>query len=594
MLGATVASRHASTLIPWVLAAALTLVAVVLGLLGLSRYFDALGTPRTHFALAYLTLQLFVLNLPDLTGPVPWQLEVARFLAPGVAAYTAVRGLAILFREQLEGFRMRRLRGHVVVCALGRKGLELARALLARGERVAVVELNAESDRIAPCRADGGLVLVGDARSRRTLRRAGILRARAVVALSADDGTNAEIAVQARSLAAERPGRPLLCVAHVVDPRLCELLRTREIEHRPDDAFHVEFFNAFERGAAELLREHPVVGTAARRAERAGHMVVVGGGRFGESLVVEAARQWRLAQGIGAPPLRVTFVDRAAGAKARALTERHPQVARTCELCAVGLEFASAEFHAGRFLLEPDGRCTATAAYVCVDDDSAGLSAALALNRHLKPHGVPIVVRMAHEGGLAVLLRARPGDGDDFGLLRAFGLIERTCSPEVVLGGTREVLARAIHDDYVRQQRERGATPASNPSMVPWEELPESLRESNREQAAHIGVKLGAVGRAVAPLADEDEEPFAFAPEEVERLARMEHDRWVEERRRAGWVLAAEKDVERKRSPYLVPWEELDEPTREHDRAFVRGLPRFLAVAGFRIVEARPPRGPAP
>jgi hypothetical protein len=40
----------------------------------------------------------------------------------------------------------------------------------------------------------------------------------------------------------------------------------------------------------------------------------------------------------------------------------------------------------------------------------------------------------------------------------------------------------------------------SNPSLVDWGKLPETLRESNRNQARHIPAKLEAVGRRIEPL----------------------------------------------------------------------------------------------
>jgi hypothetical protein len=33
----------------------------------------------------------------------------------------------------------------------------------------------------------------------------------------------------------------------------------------------------------------------------------------------------------------------------------------------------------------------------------------------------------------------------------------------------------------------------------------------------------------------------------------LEHRRWLQERQKAGWRYGATKDVEAKRSPYLVP-----------------------------------------
>jgi hypothetical protein len=83
---------------------------------------------------------------------------------------------------------------------------------------------------------------------------------------------------------------------------------------------------------------------------------------------------------------------------------------------------------------------------------------------------------------------------------------------------------------------------------------------------------------------------IVFSAEEIELMARMEHDRWLRERRRGGWR-AGSKDIGKRTTPYLVPWEELNEDIRERDRAFIRDLPRFLAAVGFKVCrfgQARP------
>jgi RyR domain len=125
--------------------------------------------------------------------------------------------------------------------------------------------------------------------------------------------------------------------------------------------------------------------------------------------------------------------------------------------------------------------------------------------------------------------------------------------------------------------------------MVPWDELPDVLRDSNRDQASHIGAKLREVGCDIRSVAELDQSlPVTFTPQEVERLAAFEHERWVRERVAAGFTFAPAKDIERKQTPYLVPWEDLSEETRDHDRNMVRGLPAFLAKAGFAIVRMHP------
>jgi hypothetical protein len=156
--------------------------------------------------------------------------------------------------------------------------------------------------------------------------------------------------------------------------------------------------------------------------------------------------------------------------------------------------------------------------------------------------------------------------------------------------GELETLARAIHDAYRRRSVAKGSASGDDPSLAQWEDLPETLRESNRHQAADIDRKLAAVS-CHARRSDGDEGPpgFRFSPGEVELLAQMEHDRWAEERRSAGWVYGPTKDVETKRSPYLVPWEDLSEEVRDLDRDTVRGIPRFLARLGFVVARRRDP-----
>jgi voltage-gated potassium channel Kch len=145
-------------------------------------------------------------------------------------------------------------------------------------------------------------------------------------------------------------------------------------------------------------------------------------------------------------------------------------------------------------------------------------------------------------------------------------------------------VARSLHDEYLRARRAAGDTPETNASLVPWDALPESLRASNRDQAAHIRVKLLAVGYDAAP--GDPDLGFSFSAAEVETLAEMEHERWVADRLFHGWSLGDTKDVDAKVTPYLVGWKDLAEEVREVDREFVRSIPAMLAGIGMRIVPA--------
>jgi hypothetical protein len=285
---------------------------------------------------------------------------------------------------------------------------------------------------------------------------------------------------------------------------------------------------------------------------------------------------------------KVSVVDRKADLNVATLYERLPRLRAVCDIVGYPLELDSAEFERADFLFGPKGVCKVTSVYVCLGDDAIGLSAALRLRHRLGDRKVPIVVRTTQEGGVAALLGGRGTGGEAYKGLEIFGLLDLVCKPDVLLGGQNEVLARAIHEAYLRRERDKGKTPHANPSMVEWEQLPESLRESNRDQAADIFRKLRAIGCDISPLVDWDAASPEFSPAEVELLARMEHDRWWREREAGGWRFAPQKNETRKESPYLVPYDELSDEIQEYDRAAVRGMPAFLAEVDFAVVRVGP------
>jgi len=146
----------------------------------------------------------------------------------------------------------------------------------------------------------------------------------------------------------------------------------------------------------------------------------------------------------------------------------------------------------------------------------------------------------------------------------------------------KEVIARAIHAEYVRNQEAKGETGETNSRLVDWEQLPEHIKESNRAQAVHIAEKLKAIGCGIKELGDGEKGEFEFTGAEIELLAPMEHERWVEERLSNGWTVGP-KDMRKKTTPWLTPYEKLPPAEQEKDRESVRAIPKFLAKAGLAI-----------
>jgi RyR domain len=150
-----------------------------------------------------------------------------------------------------------------------------------------------------------------------------------------------------------------------------------------------------------------------------------------------------------------------------------------------------------------------------------------------------------------------------------------------------EQLARSIHSAYVAMETDKGETPATNPSMVPWERLPENLRQSNVAQAADIGAKMEEIGAIVVPESA-SAPAFDFTAEEIEHLAQLEHQRWMREKLDAGWKPGPLRDDARKIHPDLQEWNELSEADKDKDRNAIRSLPATLRNAGYQIRRLRP------
>jgi ppGpp synthetase/RelA/SpoT-type nucleotidyltranferase len=142
-------------------------------------------------------------------------------------------------------------------------------------------------------------------------------------------------------------------------------------------------------------------------------------------------------------------------------------------------------------------------------------------------------------------------------------------------------IAKGFHETY---RRTKSLERSAEPSMADWDQLPPPLQKSNLEEARHIFEKLREIGCTIAPLEGPEEPVLEFTPEEVERLAEMEHGRFNAERLLAGWQYGPTRDVEKKISPYLVSWEKLQEHVKELDRSAVRQIPALLAAVGRKIV----------
>jgi hypothetical protein len=428
--------RAFSSWLWWVWLGCLWVLAILLGLIGWAQYEALHGLTFDFVDNLYLTAQLVSMNSGAVVPLIPMSLNIARFAFPCLTLLTAIKAFLDVFQEQINAIRLSGLSNHIIVCGLSRKGMLLASMFRQQGDEVVVIEHDEDNQWLESCRGLGIFTIVGDASDPTILGMARAVRARGLFAVCDNDGINADIAMQAQSIARTRVlknfPQPLVTLVHITDPQLCDLLRLQE-SSQEDAGFRMELFNVFERAALQLLNEYPAWDADQVAAGREPHLLLVGLGRMGENIITYAARDWHACRTDPKKRLKVTVIDRYAIRKAESLAVRYPQLADDCQIMPLAMEIRSPEFERGTFLVDASGRPAVDRVYVCVDDDALGLHAGLTLHHH-SPNGknIKIVIRMAEENGLSKLLMDRKNHKGVYQNLAAFGYLDHTCTPELL------------------------------------------------------------------------------------------------------------------------------------------------------------------
>jgi voltage-gated potassium channel Kch len=560
--------------------AVLAVASFILGLLGLRAYLlhqpSSAGYGQSWDDTVFYDLQLYTFAAApaDGAGPFPVTLEIARFLAPLGALVAALAALRLVLAEQIRRYLAAHASDHAIVVGEGAVALTLARNLgkgtdRGAGEGKKVVLVSTSDDTITLARRHDILTVRGDSSDRATLGAAGVARAAELYACTSRGLGNTDIALLAGQLTASR-AQPLSAYALIPDAELGVGLRARRIGVSGAPGLRLDFFGLEDGAARKLLACYPL----AWDAGDAPHVVIVGFTALGQAVLREVARR-QLRH--GGPQVKVLLWNAEAADVSR-VTDAFPVISTACSVSYQELDL-------------PD-----TAQYtvfVCLDDEDDALRASLAIGRLAASDRAHVVTCMRASAPFAQTLAGNPKFLEDLrGRISVFEVIQEACMPANIRDDAFiEQLARSIHADYVAKSEARGETEAENKSMVPWGKLPKDLRDANVAQAAGIGAKLEAINAVVVPESAKASD-FSFTPEEVEGLAELEHQRWMNERIAQDWSYGPNRDNRRKIHPDLQEWDALDEGTREKDRDAVRAIPGILREAGYQIIRLPPDSEP--
>ena len=602
----------------WTLVGLLAVLAYVMACIGFAEVFVLGPDAADHswWDVHAASLQLFVFETDDATAHWPLHLQIARALAPMVVLYAAASAVWKIVNEEvaLYGLLFRKRR-FVVVCGIGETGYRIARDYCRHGDKgVVVIDSNPLNALAAELENHGAIVIYGNAMDPLVLMKAKVIYAKELFLCTSDDKANIAIAKNAdrltRSLkpreiermqqvakrhelpvAGESPHLGLRCFLCVDTPDIYEVFAAHSFFETNTDRFAIRLFNRRETIARNIFRNcaPDIYYRPASPDDPRIHVLFIGFEALVREMILQTAltahyTDFRL-------PLVTVLSPPDTESRINRFLHRYPHLLQTIDLRVIHDDPMTVTEDHWRTM---QSQVPFSVCYVGMPQDVEGILSARRLNRLRRLGGMQplnFVVCLNQQNYLAEII------DDDFlpialdkGLLPAhepieyFETLDETISIDVVVNESLDVLARTLHNAYLRSQTSQGVNAVQNASVIPWSDLPAHKKKANQHAAAHMDVKLRICG-CVAYGAEAAAAEVRFPPDAqvLEALAQLEHRRWMADKYLAGYSFGLQRDEDRMLHPDLIPWEQLTEGDKEKDRENIRQIPKLLQLQNQKV-----------
>lgn len=527
--------------------------------------------------------------------PDPWQLVIAQIAMPGIAIFAAIGATLKLFynkvRRDILITMAGRQKDHIIICGLGTTAMQIVQNLydMHRNRGIVVIDPIGAEINAATCEKLGIPVITGDAKNEGILKIAGFGHARAVVVATGDDASNIEISMRLRDFHDAFPinGRSRLTIFTEIDNDwLFTKMHSQENHALGLYDVEVRLFNSYENGARLLIQDMPL---PVAPELSAGALVVVGFGKMGRAVALQFLRAAPTALG---QKMRIIVFDRASKEAEESLAGNAPAAREFGDFEFLSVDLAADRPADWNLVVKKIADEPLLAVITCLAEDFDNLFVGMEMRRLLDAHDqyhVPIYVRLQHHNRLGRYAASTETMIPIADRLKGFGTLESLLSREILVDATIDRLARAWHEEYRKTlPKERHDAPANRP----WVELPEFYKMSNRRACDHLPIKLAQAELRMEQVSKEGaidlkrakaKDPIVveLTPEEADLLARLEHRRWLIERRMLGWRHGQKRSETKRLNPLLVEWEKLPESDKEQRRKETADLPKMLAGAGY-------------
>jgi hypothetical protein len=528
---------------------------------------------------------------------VPWTIEIARFGA-GLWALSLLPALiAVFFEERIKLWWIKCFwRDHYIVCGECSRSLALVRDL--RRERLKVIMIGtcSHDDLNLPA---GVVHLNGDSAEVSILKKAMVHRAKHIIALHENDNDNIETLIATAKLCEKRPKTkgPVEAHAHISNIHLQSGLHNIfTIQGDLSNAGMKEnIFNYYELIARFFARNFPYPPILVESKTEPVHLIIVGFGSFGQNVAlkfVKMAQQLYSVKGKKWKVIkpRITIVDPIGNAAITQFMRSYPKfkdkcVLNVCEFSTKDKEFWELDFF--KTVVKKE----ITSMVLCLENESVTMSVLDTLMDISRVRGSAldyIFIRIAQPERLSGLLSKikRVSGGPD---IVSFASDKEIFNSNVLLNRSLDKLARVFHQAYLKvDSKNRNIDYQLLSEEKKWEVLLEDFRQSNREVADHTWAILRMMGYKIEEVpadkqVESNDKIISELDNKKEELARFEHYRWMVSKILDGWECGPYIEGE-KSNPCIVKYEELDEPTKDKDRANILAIIELFRNGTLRIV----------
>jgi hypothetical protein len=552
---------------------AAAIVVFAAGTFGFQRHYAELAGPgRTPFGESlYAALRLFSIDFDgDRDRMKPWILEAARWLAPLVFATGLFQLLLEVFRERYELIKIRRAKGHYILCGDSAMIDVLARDLLENGQTVVLVREDPERFEVAELQRNGAMHLSVNPESAGILLIAGLERAKGLVVAMREDRTNVAVAMSALRHCLGN-GISLEALIHVDDTQFRDLLQRNEILIG-DASVRVGVFSQCQIIARLFWEETPfeLIPKENQLAESV-HLVLPSFRNIGAALALQAAR---LGHYSNLEPITLHLLSTDSGAEVAGLLHRYPALDKCCRISEHRLdsewEFANRAIH----LVKALGTTSSVSIFTSFESPADGMQQAILFAESLPSLYHPrVVLHGDYEVEIQKLRHQFPHVQFDLlpGADVALGM-------DTVIGGELDRQARMIHEEWLAMEKEnmeKDPKRPQKPAFRDWGALTENQKDGNRSQAEHIAIKIRAAGLC-RDTAKQEWARITLDSALVETLAEMEHNRWCADKWLNGWTYSESRNDEAKQHNNLTSYDALSEREKDYDRDTVTKLIKYL------------------